>query len=129
MEHSAHLTADHKNVLQELRSAALLDPARLAEVAEEAEPDAVKRQTLLQQISPHECFAARAICHERQHRSAPRLDPRFQQSRPARRPAIAPADRSGSGRSYASMANLTDEILRLIARTAISGKTTLSSAT
>ena len=31
LEHSSHLTADHKNILQELRSAALLDPTRLAE--------------------------------------------------------------------------------------------------
>ena len=36
LEHSAHLTADHKNTLQELRSAELLDPTRLAEAAEDA---------------------------------------------------------------------------------------------
>jgi hypothetical protein len=45
LEHSAHLTADHKNTLRELRSAELMDPTRLTEVTEEAEPDPAKRQT------------------------------------------------------------------------------------
>src|SRR6266849_3649949 len=75
LEHSPHLSADHKNTLKELHSTEI-DAERLAEAAEEAEPDPVKRQTLLQKIS--------------------RLTDQEVES-------------------YASMANLTDEILRLIA--------------
>ncbi len=114
MEHSAHLTADHKNVLQELRSAALLDPARLAEVAEEAEPDAVKRQTLLQQVSKMNVsqrvqFAMKGSSEAR--RALIRDSNKVVQRAVLQSPRLTDQEVE----SYASMANLTDEILRLIA--------------
>jgi hypothetical protein len=114
MEHSPHLTADHKNVLQELRSAALLDPTRLAEVAEEAEPDPVKRQTLLQQISRMNVsqrvqFAMKGSGEAR--RTLIRDSNKVVQRAVLQSPRLTDQEVE----SYASMANLTDEILRLIA--------------
>jgi hypothetical protein len=114
MEHSPHLTADHKNVLQELRSAALLDPARLAEVAEEAEPDAAKRQTLLQQVSKMNVsqrvqFAMKGSAEAR--RALIRDSNKVVQRAVLQSPRLTEQEVE----SYASMANLTDEILRLIA--------------
>jgi hypothetical protein len=114
MEHSLHLTADHKNVLQELRSAALLDPTRLAEVAEEAEPDPVKRQTLLQQISRMNVsqrvqFAMKGTGEAR--RTLIRDSNKVVQRAVLQSPRLTDQEVE----AYASMANLTDEILRLIA--------------
>ena len=114
MEHSSHLTADHKNILQELRSAALLDPTRLAEVAEEAEPDPVKRQTLLQQISRMNVsqrvqFAMKGSSEAR--RALIRDSNKVVQRAVLQSPRLTDQEVE----AYASMANLTDEILRLIA--------------
>jgi len=114
MEHSPHLTADHKNVLQELRSAALLDPMRLAEVAEEAEPDPVKRQTLLQQISRMNVsqrvqFAMKGSGEAR--RTLIRDSNKVVQRAVLQSPRLTDQEVE----AYASMANLTDEILRMIA--------------
>lgn len=114
MEHSPHLTADHKNVLQELRSAALLDPTRLAEVAEEAEPDPARRQTLLQQISRMNVsqrvqFAMKGSSEAR--RALIRDSNKVVQRAVLQSPRLTDQEVEG----YATMANLTDEILRLIA--------------
>lgn len=114
LEKSPHLTADHKNVLQELRSAALLDPARLAEVAEEAEPDPVRRQTLLQQISRMNVsqrvqFAMKGSGEAR--RALIRDSNKVVQRAVLQSPRLTDQEVE----AYASMANLTDEILRLIA--------------
>ncbi len=114
LEHSPHLTADHKNILQELRSAALLDPNRLAEVAEEAEPDPVKRQTLLQQISRMNVsqrvqFAMKGSGEAR--RALIRDSNKVVQRAVLQSPRLTDQEVE----AYASMSNLTDEILRLIA--------------
>jgi hypothetical protein len=114
LEHSKHLTADHKNTLQELRSAALLDPARLAEVAEEAEPDVVKRQTLLQQVSKMNVsqrvqFAMKGSGEAR--RALIRDSNKVVQRAVLQSPRLTDQEVE----AYANMANLTDEILRLIA--------------
>ena len=114
MERSPNLTADHKNILQELRSAALLDPARLAEVAEEAVPDPVKRQTLLQQISRMNVsqrvqFAMKGSGEAR--RTLIRDSNKVVQRAVLQSPRLTDQEVE----SYASMSNLTDEILRLIA--------------
>jgi hypothetical protein len=114
LEHSPHLTADHKNTLQELRSAELLDPKRLAEVAEEAEPDAVRRQTLLQQISRMNVsqrvqFAMKGSGEGR--RALIRDSNKVVQRAVLQSPRLTDQEVE----AYASMANLTDEILRLIA--------------
>ena len=114
MEHSSHLTADHKNVLQELRSAALIDPTRLAEVAEEAEPDPVKRITLLQQISKMNVsqrvqFAMKGSGEAR--RTLIRDSNKVVQRAVLQSPRLTDQEVE----AYASMANLTDEILRMIA--------------
>lgn len=114
LEHSPHLTADHKNILQELRSAALLDPTRLAEVAEEAEPDPVRRQTLLQQVSKMNVsqrvqFAMKGSGEAR--RALIRDSNKVVQRAVLQSPRLTDQEVE----AYANMANLTDEILRLIA--------------
>ena len=114
LEHSPHLTADHKNTLQELRSAALLDPTRLAELAEEAEPDPVKRQTLLQQISRMNVsqrvqFAMKGSSEAR--RALIRDSNKVVQRAVLQSPRLTDQEVE----SYATMASLTDEILRQIA--------------
>ncbi len=114
LEHSPHLTADHKNTLQELRSAALLDPTRLAELAQEAEPDPVRRQTLLQQISRMNVsqrvqFAMKGSGEAR--RTLIRDSNKVVQRAVLQSPRLTDQEVE----AYASMANLTDEILRLIA--------------
>jgi hypothetical protein len=114
LEHSAHLTADHKNTLQELRSAELLDPNRLAEAAEDAEPDPVRRQTLLQQISRMNVsqrvqFAMKGSSEAR--RALIRDSNKVVQRAVLQSPRLTDQEVE----AYASMANLTDEILRLIA--------------
>jgi hypothetical protein len=114
MEHSPHLTPDHKSVLQELRSAALLDPTRLSELAADAEPDPVKRVTLLQQVSRMNVsqrvqFAMKGSSEAR--RALIRDSNKVVQRAVLQSPRLTDQEVE----SYASMANLTDEILRLIA--------------
>jgi len=114
LESSPHLTADHKHILQELRSAALLDPTRLAEVAEEAEPDPVRRQTLLQQVSKMNVsqrvqFAMKGSGEAR--RTLIRDSNKVVQRAVLQSPRLTDQEVE----AYASMTNLTDEILRLIA--------------
>lgn len=114
LEHSPHLTPEHKNTLQELRSAELLDPKRLAEAAEEAEPDIVKRQTLLQQISRMNVsqrvqFAMKGSGEAR--RALIRDSNKVVQRAVLQSPRLTDQEVE----AYASTPNLTDEILRLIA--------------
>jgi hypothetical protein len=114
LEHSPHLTADHRNTLQELRSAALLDPTRLAELAEEAEPDPVKRQTLLQQVSRMNVsqrvqFAMKGSGEAR--RALIRDSNKVVQRAVLQSPRLTDQEVE----AYANMTSLTDEILRHIA--------------
>lgn len=113
MEHSTSLTVDQKNQLHELRGGAL-DEAALAEAAVEAEPDEHKRQTLLQQIakmtvSQRVQFAMKGGADAR--RTLIRDSNKIVQRAVLQSPRITDQEVE----AFASMANLTDEILRLIA--------------
>lgn len=115
LERSPHLTADHKNILHELRSSAVAgNEPHFAEAAAEAEPDAHKRKTLLQQIaqmtvSQRVQFAMKGGSEAR--RTLIRDANKVVQRAVLQSPRLT--DREVE--SFASMANLTDEILRLIA--------------
>jgi len=113
LEHSPALTADQKNTLQELRSTAI-DEGRLAEAAADAEPDPVKRQTLLQQISRMTVsqrvqFAMKGGSEAR--RTLIRDSNKVVQRAVLQSPRLTDQEVE----AFAAMANLTDEILRLIA--------------
>ena len=115
LEKSPHLTADQKNTLHELRSTAIAgDSEALKEAAAEAEPDAGRRQTLLQQI------ARMTVSQRVQFAMKGGPDARRTLIRDANKVAQravlqSPRLTDQEVESFASMANLTDEILRLIA--------------
>lgn len=115
MEHSPHLTADHKNTLQELRSNAVPGAEKnLVDAAAEAEPDALKRQTLLQQISKMTVsqrvqFAIKGGSEAR--RTLIRDSNKVVQRAVLQSPRLTDQEVE----AFAAMANLTDEILRMIA--------------
>jgi hypothetical protein len=113
LEHYHGLTADQKSTLQELRSTAI-DEGRLADAAAEAEPDPVKRQTLLQQISRMTVsqrvqFAMKGASEAR--RTLIRDANKVVQRAVLQSPRLTEQEVE----AFASMPNLTDEILRLIA--------------
>lgn len=113
IQHSSHLTADEKRTLEELHGAAI-DETRLAEAAADAEPDPVKRQTLLQQIarmtvSQRVQFAMKGGSEAR--RTLIRDSNKVVQRAVLQSPRLTDQEVE----SFACMANLTDEILRLIA--------------
>lgn len=113
LEHYAGLTPDQKSMLQELRSTAV-DEGRLADAAAEAEPDPVKRQTLLQQISRMTVsqrvqFAMKGGSEAR--RTLIRDSNKVVQRAVLQSPRLTDQEVE----TFASMPNLTDEILRLIA--------------
>jgi hypothetical protein len=114
LEKSPHLSLSHKNTLQELRSEGVLDPSRLSEVAEEAEPDPVKRQTLLQQIS-HMNVSQRVQFAMKGSGEARRALIRDSNKVVQRAVLQSPRLTDQEVESYATMASLTDEILRQIA--------------
>jgi len=115
LEKSPHLTAEHKNILSELRSTATAGESEsLHEAAAEAEPDAARRQTLLQQIakmtvSQRVQFAMKGSSEAR--RTLIRDSNKVVQRAVLQSPRLTDQEVE----SFASMANLTDEILRLIA--------------
>jgi hypothetical protein len=115
LERSPHLTADHKSTLHELHSSGIPgnDP-NVAEAAVEAEPDAHKRRTLLQQIaqmtvSQRVQFAMKGGSDAR--RTLIRDANKVVQRAVLQSPRLTDQEVE----SFAAMANLTDEILRLIA--------------
>jgi hypothetical protein len=113
LEHSAQLTAEHKSILQELRSTAI-DEKHLSDAAAEAEPDPVRRQTLLQQISRMTVsqrvqFAMKGASEAR--RTLIRDSNKVVQRAVLQSPRLTEQEVE----VFASMASLTDEILRLIA--------------
>ncbi len=115
LESSTSLTADQKNVLHELRGTAVPgDEKHLAEAAAEAEPDPQKRQTLLQQIgrmtvSQRVQFAIKGGSEAR--RTLIRDSNKVVQRAVLQSPRLTDQEVE----AFASMANLTDEILRLMA--------------
>jgi hypothetical protein len=115
MEHSTVLTADQKNTIHELRSTAVAgDEKHLADAAAEAEPDPHRRQTLIQQISKMTVSerVQFAIKGGSEARRALIRDP----NKVVQRAVLqSPRLTDQEVEFFASMANLTDEILRLIA--------------
>jgi hypothetical protein len=113
LEQSKSITADQKSLLLELRNTAV-DEKHLADAVADAEPDPVKRQTLLQQIgrmnvSQRVQFAMKGGSEAR--RTLIRDSNKVVQRAVLQSPRLTDQEVE----AYASMANLTDEILRLIA--------------
>ena len=115
LEHCTTLTADQKNILHELRSSATPgDDKGLADAAAEAEPDAARRQTLLQQIarmsvSQRVQFAIKGGADAR--RTLIRDGSKVVQRAVLQSPRLTDQEVE----AFAAMSSLTDEILRLIA--------------
>jgi hypothetical protein len=114
LTHTTSVTADQKQLLQELLSDAHLDEAALAEAAAEAEPDATKRVTLLQRLSKMNVaqrvqFAIKGGSEAR--RTLIRDTNKVVQRAVLQSPRLTDQEVE----SFAGMSTLTDEILRLIA--------------
>lgn len=113
LEHSSSVTADQKNVLHEMHGAAT-DVAHLAEAAAEAEPDVQRRQTLLQQIA--KMTVAQRVQFAIKGGSEARRTLIRDTNKVVQRAVLqSPRLTDQEVEAFASMANLTDEILRLIA--------------
>jgi len=113
LEHSSAITADQKHQLHELLGSAI-DEAALAEAAAEAEPDAAKRQTLIQRVakmtvSERVQFAIKGGAEAR--RTLIRDSNKVVQRAVLQSPRLTDQEVE----AFASMTSLTDEILRLIA--------------
>ncbi|HWT89196.1 MAG TPA: hypothetical protein VN454_10375 [Candidatus Angelobacter sp.] len=113
LEHSSSVTTEQKNLLHELHGGTI-DEAALAEAAAEAEPDIHRRQTLLQQIakmtvSQRVQFAVKGGSEAR--RTLIRDSNKVVQRAVLQSPRLTDQEVE----AFAAMANLTDEILRLIA--------------
>ena len=113
LENTNNITVEQKSMLQELRSTAI-DEGRLAEAALDAEPDPVKRQTLLQQIgrmsvSQRVQFAMKGSSEAR--RTLIRDNNKVVQRAVLQSPRLTDQEVEG----FATMSSLTDEILRQIA--------------
>ena len=113
LERSTNLTADQKSILHELRSTAVFDEKRLHDAAADAVPDPAKRQTLLQQIarmtvSQRVQFAMKGGSDAR--RTLIRDGSKVVQRAVLQSPRLTDQEVE----TFASMANLSDEILRLI---------------
>ncbi|MGB7729322.1 MAG: hypothetical protein WBL50_14920 [Candidatus Acidiferrum sp.] len=115
LEHSPHLTAEQKNTLHELASTAVSDDLKhLADAAAEAEPDVQRRQTLLQQIS--KMTVAQRVQFAMKGASEVRRTLIRDSNKVVQRSVLqSPRLTEQEVESFAAMANLTDEILRLIA--------------
>lgn len=115
LEHSPHLTADQKKTLRELGDLAVSDDLKhLADAAEEAEPDAQRRQTLLQQIS--KMTVAQRVQFAMKGGSEARRTLIRDSNKVVQRSVLqSPRLTDQEVEAFAAMANLTDEILRLIA--------------
>jgi hypothetical protein len=111
---STSVTTDQKHLLQELLSDATLDEAAVAEAVAEAEPDPVKRETLLQRLSKMKVsqrvqFAIKGGSEAR--RALIRDTNKVVQRAVLQSPRLTDQEVE----QFASMSTLTDEILRLIA--------------
>jgi len=113
LEHSSSVTADQKNILHEMHGGTI-DESALAEAAAEAEPDAARRQTLLQQIAKM-TVAQRVQFAVKGGSEARRTLIRDTNKVVQRAVLQSPRLTDQEVEAFASMSNLTDEILRLIA--------------
>jgi hypothetical protein len=115
LEHSTSLTAEQKNMLREIHGEGVpLDEAAIAEAAAAAEPDVVKRQTLIQQVakmtvSQRVQFAIRGGSEAR--RTLIRDGNKVVQRAVLQSPRLTEQEVE----AFAAMSSLTDEILRMIA--------------
>lgn len=113
LENSAFVTPEQKKVLADFRSTAI-DEGHLADAAAEAEPDAGKRQTLLQQIG--RMTVAQRVQFAMKGGSEARRTLIRDSNKVVQRAVLqSPRLTDQEVEAFASMANLTDEILRLIA--------------
>jgi hypothetical protein len=113
LEHSSSVTADQKNILHEMHGGTI-DESALAEAAAEAEPDALRRQTLLQQIAKM-TVAQRVQFAVKGGSEARRTLIRDTNKVVQRAVLQSPRLTDQEVEAFAAMSNLTDEILRLIA--------------
>jgi hypothetical protein len=113
LEHSASLTAEQKIQLHELRGSSI-DEAALAEAAVEAEPDAARRQTLLQRLA--KMTVAQRVQFAIKGGSEARRTLIRDANKVVQRAVLqSPRLTDQEVEAFASMTGLTDEILRLIA--------------
>ena len=113
LAHTTSLTAEQKNLLHELLGPSM-DEAALAEAAEEAEPDAGKRQTLLQRLA--QMNVAQRVQFAMKGGSEARRTLIRDSSKVVQRAVLqSPRLTDQEVETFASMSSLTDEILRLIA--------------
>jgi hypothetical protein len=113
LAHTTSLTVEQKNLLHELLGSSI-DEAALAEAAVAAEPDAAKRQTLLQRLAKMNVaqrvqFAIKGGSEAR--RTLIKDSSKVVQRAVLQSPRLTDQEVEG----FASMSSLTDEILRLIA--------------
>jgi hypothetical protein len=115
LEHSTSLTVEQKNILHELHGAdSPVDVAAITEAAAAAEPDVVRRQTLIQQVakmtvSQRVQFAIKGGSEAR--RTLIRDSNKVVQRAVLQSPRLTDQEVE----AFASMSSLTDEILRMIA--------------
>jgi hypothetical protein len=115
LEHSTSITADQKKQLRELHAEGNIpDQGALAEAAAAAEPDEARRQTLLQRIS--KMTVAQRVQFAMKGGSEARRTLIRDSNKVVQRAVLqSPRLTEQEVEAFASMANLTDEILRLIA--------------
>ncbi|HEY6945014.1 MAG TPA: hypothetical protein VI431_07720 [Candidatus Acidoferrum sp.] len=115
LEHSAALTPEQKNHLHELHGPGHpIDEASLADAAAAAEPDAAKRQTLIQRIA--KMTVAQRVQYAIKGGSDARRTLIRDPNKVVQRAVLqSPRLTDQEVEAFASMSTLTDEILRLIA--------------
>src|SRR5467141_2476082 len=114
LEHSSSVTAEQKAQLHELRGTAI-DHGALAEAALEAEPDLGKRETLLQRLATM-TVAQRVQFAIKGGSEARRTLVRDSNKVVQRAVLQSPRLTEQEVEAFASMTNLTDEILRIIGK-------------
>jgi hypothetical protein len=115
LEHSTSVTVDQKNQLHEIHGPGNpIDEAALAEAAAAAEPDAARRQTLLQRLA--KMTVAQRVQFAIKGGSEARRTLIRDSNKVVQRAVLqSPRLTDQEVEAFASMSSLTDEILRLIA--------------
>lgn len=115
LEHSPSLTPEQKNQLHELHGPGNpIDEAALAEAAAAAEPDAARRQTLIQRLA--KMTVAQRVQFAMKGGSEARRTLIRDTNKVVQRAVLqSPRLTDQEVEAFASMTSLTDEILRLIA--------------
>ncbi len=115
LEHSSSLTVEQKNLLHELHSLSNpIDEAALAEAAAAAEPDLVRRQTLIQRLA--KMTVAQRVQFAMKGGSEARRTLIRDNNKVVQRAVLqSPRLTDQEVEAFASMSSLTEEILRLVA--------------